>query len=149
MTSIHASCVAVGSHGILIRGASGSGKSTLCLQLIDGEGYGLGRKTLRARLVADDQVELFPRKGKLVASPPASLAGLIEIRGAGILATTYKKSVILKLVVDLLPPTQVERLPDQSDQQTEIEGVKLARIAIAIGNPAVTAIVRSALQYLL
>ena len=149
MTSIHASCVAVGSHGILIRGASGSGKSTLCLQLIDGEGYGLGRKTLRARLVADDQVELFPRKGKLVARPPASLAGLIEIRGAGILAATYKKSVILKLVVDLLPPTQVERLPDQSDQQTEIEGVKLARIAIAIGNPAVTAIVRSALQYLL
>ena len=148
MTSIHASCVAVGSHGILIRGASGSGKSTLCLQLIDGEGYGLGRKTLRARLVADDQVELFPRKGKLVARPPASLAGLIEIRGAGILATTYKKSVILKLVVDLLPPTQVERLPDQSDQQTEIEGVKLARIAIAIDNPAVTAIVRSALQYL-
>ena len=149
MTSIHASCVAVGSHGILIRGASASGKSTLCLQLIDGEGYGLGRKTLRARLVADDQVELLPRKGKLVARPPASLAGLIEIRGAGILATTYKKSVILKLVVDLLPPTQVERLPDQSDQQTEIEGVKLARIAIAIGNPAVTAIVRSALQYLL
>ncbi len=149
MTSIHASCVAVGSHGILIRGASGSGKSTLCLQLIDGEGYGLGRKTLRARLVADDQVELFPRKGKLVARPPASLAGLIEIRGAGILATTYKKSVILKLVVDLLPPTQVERLPDQSDQQTDIEGVKLARIAIVTGNPAVTAIVRSALQYLL
>ncbi|MDP8997909.1 MAG: HPr kinase/phosphatase C-terminal domain-containing protein [Pseudomonadota bacterium] len=148
MTSIHASCVAVGSHGILMRGASGSGKSTLCLQLIDGEGYGLGRKTLRARLVADDQVELFPRKGKLVARPPASLAGLIEIRGAGILATTYKKSVILKLVVDLLPPTQVERLPDQSDQQTEIEGIKLPRIAIAAGNPAAAAIVRSALQYL-
>ena len=148
MTSIHASCVAVGSHGILIRGASGSGKSTLCLQLIDAEGYGLGRKILRARLVADDQVELFPRKGKLVACPPASLAGLIEIRGAGILATTYKKSVILKLVVDLVPPTQVERLPDQSDQQTEIDGVKLARIAIAAGNPAAAAIVRSALQYL-
>ncbi len=148
MTSIHASCVAVGSHGILMRGASGSGKSTLCLQLIDGEGYGLGRKTLRARLVADDQVELFPRKGKLVARPPASLAGLIEIRGVGILATTYKKSVILKLVVDLLPPTQVERLPDQSDQQTEIEGIKLPRIAIAAGNPAAAAIVRSALQYL-
>lgn len=149
MTSIHASCVAVGSHGILIRGASGSGKSTLCLQLIDGEGYGLGRKTLRARLVADDQVELFPRKGKLVARPPASLAGLIEIRGAGILATTYKKSVILKLVVDLLPPAGVARLPEQIDQQTELDGVKLAHIAIAIGNPAVTAIVRSALQYLL
>lgn len=148
MTSIHASCVAMGNQGILIRGASGSGKSTLCLQLIDAEGYGLGRKALRARLVADDQVELFPRKGKLMARPPDSLAGLIEIRGVGILATTCKKSVVLKLVVDLLPPNQVERLPDQADQQTEIEGVKLARIAIAIGNPAVTAIVRSALQYL-
>ena len=148
MTNIHASCVAVGSHGILIRGASASGKSTLCLQLIDGEGYGLGRKALRARLVADDQVDLFPRKGKLVARPPASLAGLIEIRGAGILATTYKKSVILKLVVDLLPLTQVERLPEQIDQQTEVAGIKLPRIAIAAGNPAAAAIVRSALQYL-
>ena len=148
MTSIHASCVAVGSHGILIRGAPGSGKSTLCLQLIDGEGYGLGRKTLRARLVADDQVELFPRKGKLVARPPASLAGLIEIRGLGILATTFKKSVVLKLVVDLVPPAEFERLPEQIDQQTEIAGIKLPRIAIATGNPAAPAIVRSALQYL-
>ena len=83
-----------------------------------------------------------------MAHPPASLAGLIEIRGVGILATTYKKSVTLKLVVDLLPPTEVERLPDQADQQIEIEGAKLPRIAIAIGNPAAAAIVRSALQYL-
>lgn len=148
MTSIHASCVAIGNQGILIRGASGSGKSTLCLQLIDAEGYGLGRKVLRAHLVADDQVELQRRGGKLVARAPASLAGLVEIRGAGILATTHKKSVVLKLVVDLVPSTKVERLPNQSDQQTEIEGVKLPRIAIAMGNPAVTAIVRSALQYL-
>ncbi|MEO9169336.1 MAG: HPr kinase/phosphatase C-terminal domain-containing protein [Aestuariivirga sp.] len=148
MTSIHASCVAMGNHGILIRGAPGSGKSELCLQLIDAEGYGLGRKALRARLVADDQVELQRQGKKLVARAPASLAGLIEIRGAGILSSTYKKSVTLKLVVDLLPPTQVERLPDQADQQIEIEGVKLARIAIATGNPAITAIVRSALQYL-
>jgi HPr kinase/phosphorylase len=148
MTSIHASCVAIGNHGILIRGASGSGKSTLCLQLVDGQGYGLGRKALRARLVADDQVKLHRRGAKLVASPPASLAGLVEIRGLGILATTFKKSVVLKLVVDLVPPAGVARLPEQIDQQTELEGIKLPRIAIATGNPAALAIVRSALQYL-
>ena len=148
MTSIHSSCVAMGNHGILIRGAPGSGKSTLCLQLIDGEGYGLGRKALRARLVADDQVELHRRGAKLEARPPASLAGLIEIRGIGILATTFKKSVVLKLVVDLVPPAEFERLPEQVDEQTEIEGIKLPRIAIAAGNPAAVAIVRSALQYL-
>ena len=56
MTSltVHASCVAFGNKAVLIRGKPGSGKSDLVLQLIDAQGYGLGAKLLRAKLVADD-----------------------------------------------------------------------------------------------
>ena len=46
MSLLHASCVAFGDVGVLIRGKSGSGKSSLCLRLIDGEGFGLGTTAL-------------------------------------------------------------------------------------------------------
>ena len=48
MNSIHASCVAFGKFGVLIRGASGSGKSSLCLRLMDDEGFGIGDTLMRA-----------------------------------------------------------------------------------------------------
>ena len=145
MNSYHATCVAFGSIGILIRGASGAGKSTLALQLIDAAGYGLGKSLVRAQLVADDQVLLQVKAGKLIASPPPALEGLLEIRGLGIMQVKFKKSVTVKLVVDLVSLKSIERLPEPSSQQTEIEGVSLPRITIASGNFAAPAILRAAL----
>ena len=55
-TNIHASCVAMGGHGVLLLGASGAGKSDLALRLID-EG---------AQLVADDRTLLFTRRRRAV-----------------------------------------------------------------------------------
>ena len=148
MNSYHGSCVAFGAMGVLIRGASGAGKSTLALQLIDAAGFGLGKTLLRAQLVADDQLCLQVKAGKLVANPPPALAGLLEIRGLGIMQVKFKKSVTVKLVVDLLPQKSIERLPEPSSQQTEIEGVSLPRITIAIGNFAAAPILRAALHNL-
>jgi len=149
MSNHHASCVAIGPCGVLIRGASGAGKSTLTLQLIDSQGYGLGKKLLRGQLVSDDQTLLLAMNGKLIGSPPKSLAGLIEIRGLGIITVAHKKSVNIKLVVDLLPPKIIERLPNPLDMHITLEGITLAHIAVATGNPAAAAIVRSALQNML
>ena len=98
--NIHAGCVAIGGRGILILGGSGSGKSDLALRLVD-EG---------ARLVADDRCELYLRSGKLCGRPPASIAGLMELRGIGIIALPYAKSVVLAMAVRLGERTQ-ERLP--------------------------------------
>ena len=145
MSNIHASCVAIGKRGILIRGPSGSGKSTLALQLIDSEGHGLGNKPLRGHLVSDDQTILENSNGRLLAKPPIAIAGLIEIRGLGIQQVKFTKSAQVKLLVDLRPATEIERLPSQSDKYVELEGIKIPHIAIAIGNPAAAAIVRSAL----
>jgi len=97
--NIHASCVRIGGKGVLLLGPSGAGKSSLALQLIDGG----------ARLVADDRCDLSARGGKLYAAAPASIAGLIELRGIGIVAMPHAKSVGVAMVVQLGPHRQ--RLP--------------------------------------
>ncbi|MCP1273024.1 HPr kinase/phosphatase C-terminal domain-containing protein [Gluconobacter albidus] len=85
--SVHASCVAWNGAGVLISGPSGSGKSELALRLMDA-GFDL---------VADDRVLL----DGAVASAPARLAGLIEVRGVGILRTPFVTKVPVSLRVCL------------------------------------------------
>ena len=145
MSTIHATCIAFGKTGVLIRGPSGSGKSSLALRLIDGEGYGLGRKTLRAELVGDDQVLLWVSHKRLGASPAPRLAGLIEVRGLGILKTRHKSRVHVMLVVDLMPAAAITRLPD-NDDAVELEGISVPRICLDAGTPQAPAILRAALS---
>jgi hypothetical protein len=90
-TNIHASCVAIGSHGVLLLGPSGAGKSDLALRLID-EG---------AKLVADDRTILFVSKRVLHAKAPASIKGLLEIRGLGIVELPVRRAAKIALVVRL------------------------------------------------
>ena len=125
MTSltVHASCVAFGNKAILIRGKSGSGKSDLVLQLIDGQGYGLGVKLLRAKLVADDQVVLQRENGAVIAAPPKILAGKLEMRGLGIVTIPHKSKAKLCCIVDLKPRGEIARMPEPADMLTEILGL--------------------------
>jgi hypothetical protein len=109
LVNIHATCVrleraarafdAPSGAGVLLLGKSGSGKSDLALRLI-GRG---------ARLVADDRTELRCERGRLVARAPAKIAGLIELRGVGIVAMPRALSAPIALVVDL--SGMVNRLP--------------------------------------
>jgi HPr kinase/phosphorylase len=100
--NIHASCVAIGGKAVLLLGGSGAGKSDLALRLIDGG----------AGLVADDRCELFVRAGKLCVRAPASIAGLLELRGIGIVALPYVKSAPLAMAVRLQAQNQPRtRLP--------------------------------------
>jgi hypothetical protein len=98
---VHASCVALKSAGVLLLGDSGSGKSDLALRLVH-EGW---------QLVADDRTVLTLDKGKLKAFAPATIQGLLEVRGAGIVALPAKPA-LLKLAVQLgregprLPPPE-------------------------------------------
>ena len=91
----HGSCAARSGHAVLILGASGAGKSDLALRLL-GRGF---------VLVADDQVVV--QDGR--ASPHPSLAGLLEVRGIGIVRLPYQERVPLALVVALGDPA--DRLP--------------------------------------
>jgi len=144
MSSIHATCIAFGKTGVLIRGQSGSGKSSLALRLMDSEGYGLGSKLMGATLVGDDQVLLWVSGKRLSASPAPRLAGLIEVRGVGILKTKHKRRVHIKLVVDLKPAVSIERLPDEHDT-VELEGISVPRIHLDASTPHAPAALRAAL----
>lgn len=102
---VHASTVALGEAGVLIRGASGSGKSDLALRLIDGG----------ARLIADDQTLVFRRGGALVARLPEGVpkdtVGRLEVRGVGILRVPRRASARLVLAVQLASGP-LERSPE-------------------------------------
>ena len=104
LNPLHANCVSMNEIGILLRGPSGSGKSDLTLRLM-AEG---------AMLVADDQVQLSDVAGSLIAKAPDKLAGKLEVRGCGILAFPRLESVTVRLVVDLVPRINVQRLPEPS-----------------------------------
>jgi len=105
--NIHASCVAIGGKGILLLGDSGAGKSDLALRLIDGG----------AKLVADDRCDLFVRAGKLRAAAPASIAGLLEMRGIGIVALPHAASAPLAMAVRLSQKSRQIRLPQPAFYQ--------------------------------
>ena len=94
MSNLHGSAVAFAGRGVLILGGAGTGKSALALALI-GRG---------AALVADDRVEIERRGGALIASAPAALAGLIEVRGVGILRLPAAPEAVVALAVDLDRP---------------------------------------------
>jgi serine kinase of HPr protein (carbohydrate metabolism regulator) len=124
--TIHGSAVLVGECGILIRGAPGAGKSTLVLELLSADPHG-------ARLVADDRVIVAAANGRLVADVPGEIAGLIEMRGFGLVRVRHVAPVVIRLVVDLMAAQACPRLPEARDTQVELEGITLPRLALPIG----------------
>jgi HPr kinase/phosphorylase len=141
---LHASCVALGDNGVLILGAPGAGKSDLVLRLIDQPGFGTGDALIRARLVSDDQTITERRGDALYASSPAPIAGLLEIRGQGIVGVDHVPEVRLALVVRLMPAAEIERLPENT-QISRIAGVALPEIAIDPATVTAPARIRAAL----
>ena len=125
---IHGTCVALGRRGALLRGESGSGKSDLALRFL----ALAGDEELRSVLVADDQVFVEPNgKGQLLASPPKTIAGKIEIRGLGIVAVPYLSEAELVLVCDLVSGNDVPRLPVEPWERTEIAGRLVPALKLA------------------
>lgn len=110
---VHATTVAVGGVGLLIRGESGAGKSSLALQML----------ALGAGLVADDRTYLTrPDGGAPLASVPETIAGLIEARGLGLIRVAPVGPVRLAAVLDL-SVVEPDRLPE--NRSTEILGAAL------------------------
>jgi HPr kinase/phosphorylase len=133
--SIHGSAVLAGARAVLIRGPSGAGKSQLALQLIEAARTGALRF---ARLVGDDRVHLQAAGGRLLVRPAETLAGLIELRGVGILRLPYEPAAVVSLVVDLA--AEAERLPQSEWRRTVLEGIMLPRLAVAAGDAALPAV---------
>ena len=101
---LHASCVAWQGRGALILGQSGAGKSALALQLM----------AFGADLVSDDRTELLAEADVLTARAPATIQGLIEARGVGLMRVPFVTQAEIALVIDLDQP-EPNRLPPQRE----------------------------------
>ena len=131
---LHATAVAIEGRAVLLRGASAAGKSDLALRLIDAG----------ARLVADDQSELFRRGDALIVRAPATIAGLLEVRGIGIVRLNALAEAPVALLVDLVPAETLERLPARRSER--ILGLGLPLIAVAPLEASAAAKLRLALR---
>lgn len=131
---LHGTAIVIDGRGVLIRGASGSGKSDLALRLIDGGGF----------LVADDRVDATVADGELVMSPPAAIAGLLEIRGIGIVELGATPDVKLRLVVDLVAADLIERHPEP--RTVSLSGIEVPSLMLDPFEGSAAAKIRAALK---
>jgi serine kinase of HPr protein (carbohydrate metabolism regulator) len=99
--------------GVLLLGEAGAGKSDLMLRAL-AQGF---------RLVADDRVLLWRSGGALFGRAPERLAGLIELRGLGVVEEPALPLAEVGLAVRCEPPGGVERMPEPEVE--EIGGVRV------------------------
>jgi RNase adaptor protein for sRNA GlmZ degradation len=112
METVHATAVAHKERAVLLLGPSGAGKSDLALRLV-AAGW---------RLVADDRVVMTATADGLMASAPPRLAGLLEVRGLGIVPEPTAPAPVA-LALDL------SRRPDR---MPEVERITIAGHAIPL-----------------
>jgi serine kinase of HPr protein (carbohydrate metabolism regulator) len=119
----HAGLIALygrsGWSGVLIEGASGAGKSDLTLRCL----------TLGFRLVADDRTDLWISQGRLFGAAPWPIAGLIEVRGLGVLPEPALRFAEIRLAVRCLEPSDaLERMPEPAARG--LLGVSVPQVAV-------------------
>ncbi|MEM9736209.1 MAG: HPr kinase/phosphatase C-terminal domain-containing protein [Pseudomonadota bacterium] len=148
--ALHANAVAFRGRGLLITGRAGSGKTSLSVEMM----------ALGADLIADDRVVLRCAGGLVLLSPPDTLAGLVELRGIGIIRRDFQADVPAALVLNLNselssdsraePATREEtdhdgarRLPDPVFE--DLLGLKVRRIS-QLWRPGLAAAMILALQ---
>jgi serine kinase of HPr protein (carbohydrate metabolism regulator) len=116
---VHATAIAIDGVAVLLRGPPGAGKSDLALRLIEGG----------ARLLADDQALLRRAGNHVLVHAPIAIAGLIEVRGIGIVRVDSLDEAPLALLVDLVPSAAVERLPENRFEM--VLGLVIPLVALA------------------
>jgi len=118
--TVHATAIAYEGVGCLILGASGSGKSQLAAAAV----------LHGAMLVADDRVQLEAVDGFIVAAPGVDGAGVIEIRGMGLIRLESSQRVAshaMHLAIEL-GGAGATRLPEP--QTRSFLGIELPFIAL-------------------
>ena len=129
--NVHATAVVLGTQGFLFVGPSGAGKTILALSSLTAARH----CGLFAALVSDDQVLISVCNGRIIARRPASIAGLAEVRGAGIVAVkTIPAAVIDFAILPVKPPFE-PRLPPENERFSLPSGdfLPLHRLPLAEG----------------
>ena len=125
--------VAIDGRAVLIMGDPGLGKSSLALALID----------RGASLIGDDGVTLQTSQGRLLASPPPNIRGLIEVRNVGLVTLPTASAVPVALALSLDPAAP--RLPEAADQ-IDLLGVAIPLLRLWPDSPVLALRAENALR---
>jgi serine kinase of HPr protein (carbohydrate metabolism regulator) len=86
-------------------------------------------------LVADDRVCVRRDGGRVLVKAPEGIEGQMEVRGLGIVGVKPVPEAELVLVVDLVAPGEVERLP-ADDATVRLAGVDIPLLLLAPLEPS-------------
>lgn len=140
MMMIHATCVSLNGHGVLLRGPSGSGKSDLALRLIDDGAILVGDDYCAYRTVSG------PEGPRLIASTRPELPGALEVRGLGLIRLPHLGEAPVTLLCDLCPGQTPERMP--TPETVDLCGVAIPRLMLDPFHASATAKIRLAVRLL-
>jgi serine kinase of HPr protein (carbohydrate metabolism regulator) len=121
--NLHATALVLGRTGLIVVGRSGSGKTELCLNLL----AACRAEGVFARLVCDDQVLLSSPAGRLVATAPQTIAGLVELRGYGPAPAAHIGSAVIDRIIRMEPTAP--RMPEPATER--IHGIELPLLCVA------------------
>lgn len=124
--NIHATAITVGTTGLLFIGPSGWGKSMLAFACMTEA----GRIGIDARLVADDQVMVEMMDGTVVASCPPAIAGMIELRGTGIVRIPHVAQAAIHYAILPGSADGENRLPPENERASIASGIALPAIRL-------------------
>ncbi|AMK17197.1 MULTISPECIES: HPr kinase/phosphorylase [Sphingobium] len=131
--TLHATSVAIGGRAVLLCGPSGVGKSDLALRLID----------RGATLVSDDYTLLKWVDGRLEATAPQTITGMMEVRGIGLVDMPCIDYARVALMVDL--SDDIDRMPADPEERM-IAGAAIPVVRIAPLEPSAPIKVELALK---
>lgn len=117
----HGTAIVVGDTGLLFVGPAGSGKSSLALQTL----FSARLAGHFAALVSDDQVFLEAVNGEVHAGGPASISGMIELRGSGIGRVKSVSEALLDYAIRLVEVHSDNRIPEENQYWRAEGGIAL------------------------
>nr|WP_259127015.1 MULTISPECIES: serine/threonine protein kinase [unclassified Rhizobium] len=135
-SNIHATAIVVGKTGLLFLGPSGWGKSMLAFTCIN-EAQRMG---IFSSLVADDQALISEVDGAVIATCPASIAGLLELRGTGLVRVPYIVNATMHYAILPGSPSGEKRLPPDGERTTIAGSIELPVIRLLANTPLPLAI---------
>ncbi|MGV1916691.1 HPr kinase/phosphorylase [Rhizobium sp. 22-785-1] len=107
----HATAIMIDGTGLLFVGPSGSGKSELAFSFMT-EAKRCG---LATALVADDQLWLSSKDDRVVVARPERIAGLLELRGSGIIELNSIPSATMDYAITTVLHQDSPRLPPENE----------------------------------